>query len=245
MSAEFAGIIQKLISERGRNVANNIATFNGLLADYARGRFAQERRRFIQELKTKPFDTVMMKYLPKPSPAPAPAVTPARANPAAPIPVAASAPPAPISTPPVLPDSVLAKNYAKEGREYLDQERYKKAAASLSSAIRLDPSNADYYCCRGIAYAVRGSKRDDVEEMEMGLDDFKTALRLDPGHEGARRFKKTIKERLKSMEEEEEDYNLVYPQQLRNNSSSEGLSLEDALIAIGTGVVIGAILFDD
>ena len=69
MNEKFISIIKKVISDRGKNVVNNPAVFNSLLADYARGEYAGERRLFIRELKTKPFDELMRKYEPpKPQP---------------------------------------------------------------------------------------------------------------------------------------------------------------------------------
>lgn len=74
MDSNFLPIIQKVISDRGKSIVNNIAVFNSLLADYAQGKFTRERRLFVKELKTKPFDEVMKKYEPeKPKPAPKPA----------------------------------------------------------------------------------------------------------------------------------------------------------------------------
>ena len=66
MNDRFISIIQKVISDRGKGVVKNITIFNSLLADYAKGEFVRERKLFIRELKTKPFDEVLKQYLPPP-----------------------------------------------------------------------------------------------------------------------------------------------------------------------------------
>jgi len=71
MNEEFISIIKRVISDRGKNVVNNIRVFNSLLADYAKGQYTRERMQFIRELKTSSFDELMRKYQP-PSPPPAP-----------------------------------------------------------------------------------------------------------------------------------------------------------------------------
>jgi len=75
MNDEFVSIVKKVISDRGKSVVNNLAVFNSLLADYAQGEYARERRLFIQEVKTKPFDEVIKKYQ-APPPKPQPVVNP-------------------------------------------------------------------------------------------------------------------------------------------------------------------------
>lgn len=85
MGTAFIKIVQQVVSDRGKTVVTNTAVFNSLLADYARGKFARERRLFMQELKTKSYDEAIQKYLPQPSkPAKPPAPPPRSPSPAAP-----------------------------------------------------------------------------------------------------------------------------------------------------------------
>jgi hypothetical protein len=81
MQTSFIKIVQQVVSDRGKNVVNNPAVFNSLLADYARGQFTRERRLFMRELKTRSYDEVIQKYLPRSpdttaQPAPPPAAAP-------------------------------------------------------------------------------------------------------------------------------------------------------------------------
>jgi transcription elongation factor Elf1 len=83
MNNEFISIIKKVIHDRGKSVVTNLAVFNSLLADYAKGEYMRERRLFIRELKTKSFDEVMKKYQ-EPPPKPQPVVKPPVIQPPAP-----------------------------------------------------------------------------------------------------------------------------------------------------------------
>jgi predicted RNA-binding Zn-ribbon protein involved in translation (DUF1610 family) len=72
MDTQFISIIQQVISDRGKIIANNRVVFNALLADYARGDFFSERRLFVKELETNSIDELMQKYQPQPVLPPAP-----------------------------------------------------------------------------------------------------------------------------------------------------------------------------
>ncbi|MBA4323151.1 MAG: hypothetical protein C0408_10080, partial [Odoribacter sp.] len=45
-----------------------------------------------------------------------------------------------------------AKKFYKAGNEFVDNLRYEDALAQFTSAIGLEPSNADYYLARAKAY---------------------------------------------------------------------------------------------
>ncbi len=67
----------------------------------------------------------------------------------------------------------VAKDAYAKGKSCLDKKDYDAAIPAFAEAIRLDPTNADAYCGRGLAYVKKGEP--DKAKAE---EDFAQAKKL-------------------------------------------------------------------
>jgi tetratricopeptide (TPR) repeat protein len=62
-----------------------------------------------------------------------------------------------------------AKKFFKAGNEFLDNNKFEDAIAQYTSAIGLEPSNAEYYSCRGGAYEVLKKYNEAYADFEKAI----------------------------------------------------------------------------
>lgn len=83
-----------------------------------------------------------------------------------------------------------------EGIEHFKLGRHTEAFQCLNKALSIDPRNVEGLVARGALFANSGS-------FKKAVDDFDTALKLNPGHANARRYKgETLVALGRSYEEE-------------------------------------------
>lgn len=83
-----------------------------------------------------------------------------------------------------------------EGIEHFKLGRHTEAFQCLNKALNIDPRNVEGLVARGALFANSGS-------FKKAVDDFDTALKLNPGHANARRYKgETLVALGRSYEEE-------------------------------------------
>ena len=73
----------------------------------------------------------------------------------------------------ILAQAQSEREYYRKGLKLLDAGKYSEAVSALSTAIKLDDSNADAYAERGRAYC-------ELKEYDKAIADLNQALRLDP-----------------------------------------------------------------
>jgi tetratricopeptide (TPR) repeat protein len=62
-----------------------------------------------------------------------------------------------------------AKTYYKAGNEFIDNQKYEDAVTQFTSAISLEPSDADYYSARGKAYEMLNKYNEAFTDYEKAL----------------------------------------------------------------------------
>lgn len=68
-----------------------------------------------------------------------------------------------------------------EGIEHFKEGRHAEAFQCLNNALKIDPRNVEGLVARGALYANNGS-------FKKAVDDFETALKLNPSHANARKY---------------------------------------------------------
>jgi tetratricopeptide (TPR) repeat protein len=65
------------------------------------------------------------------------------------------------------------EQHLDKGNRYFDQEKWEEAITEYTTAINIDPNNAQAYANRGAAYAEKGS-------YDLSIPDYNKALELEP-----------------------------------------------------------------
>lgn len=91
---------------------------------------------------------------------------------------------------------MIIRRSVAEGIEHFKLGRHTEAFGCLNKALSIDPRNVEGLVARGALFANSGS-------FKKAVDDFDTALKLNPGHANARRYKgETLVALGRSYEEE-------------------------------------------
>jgi tetratricopeptide (TPR) repeat protein len=170
MDLEFIAILQKLITEQGKETLLNTAKCKALLSDYTRNEYKKESRLLLQAL-----DAGVQKAIDK-----AENITICRKQQIRQLheeygldeKVAADV----VDTLALVlrgDDPEDAFTYASRGKAYYAKDQYDAAIKNFNKAIRLDPNDGYTYVCRGDAYRKKG-------QYDAANKDYSEAIRLDP-----------------------------------------------------------------